>query len=158
MGVKIIIYIDDMLILAEKSEQAFQHLETLLWTLQSLGFIINQEKSVFMPAQEIEFQWLVTNSQAMELRQIKREATKLLTQKLVSVRVLFQFIEKLSADTQAVAPAPLFYCHLQGNLKVPCLGYKNMGTLSQEVQEELTWWQQHLLVWNSGACSRVENR
>ena len=36
-GVRIIIYIDDMLILAETSEQAYQHLETLLWILESWG-------------------------------------------------------------------------------------------------------------------------
>ena len=52
MGVRIIVYIDDILILAETSDQASQHLETLLWTLQSLGFIINQEKSVTTPTQD----------------------------------------------------------------------------------------------------------
>ena len=76
--------------------------------------------------QEIEFLGLVTNSQAMELslpgemlRQIKGEATKLLSQKLVSARTLSQFIGKLNAAAQTVAPAPLFYCHLQGDLKIP---------------------------------------
>ena len=44
-GVRIIIYIDDMLILAETSEQAYQHIKTLLWILQFLGFVVNQEKS-----------------------------------------------------------------------------------------------------------------
>lgn len=67
VGVRIIVYIDNMLILAEIPEQATQHLDTLLWTLQSLGFIINPEKSMFTPAQEIEFLSLVTDSQSMEL-------------------------------------------------------------------------------------------
>lgn len=53
--IRIIVYFDDMLILAETSEQASQHLETLLWILQALGFIVNQDKSVFTPAQEIKF-------------------------------------------------------------------------------------------------------
>jgi len=79
-----------------------------------------------MPAQEIKFLGLVTNSQAMELslpgkklRQIKGEAMKLLSQKLVSARAFSQFIGNLSATAQAVAPTPLFYRHLQGNLKMP---------------------------------------
>ena len=37
-GVRIIVYIDDTLILADIPEQASQHLETLLWILQALGF------------------------------------------------------------------------------------------------------------------------
>ena len=139
-GVRIIIYIDDMLILAETSEQASQHLETLLGILQSLGFIINQEKSLFTPTQEIEFLSLVTNSQSMELslpgeklRQIKGEAARLLFQQLVSARALSQFIGKLSATAQAVAPVPLFCRHLQGNLKNALASgsqnYENMTTL-----------------------------
>ena len=158
-GVRIIIYIDDMLILAETSEQAYQLLETLLWILQSLGFVVNREKSVFIASQEIEFLGLVINSQSMELslpgeklRQIKGEATKLLSQQLVSARALSQFIGKLNAAAQAITPAPLFYRHLQGNLENALTsgdqGYESMTSLSQEAQEELIWWQQHLLGWN----------
>ena len=111
-GVRIIIYIYDMLVLAETSNQAYQHLETLLWILQSLGFVINREKSVFTASQKIEFLGLVINSQSMELReklrQIKGEATKLLSQQLVTARALSQFIGKLNAAAQAVTPAPSF--------------------------------------------------
>ena len=90
-----------------------------------------------------------------KLRQIKMEAVRLLSQKLLSARALSQFIGKLSAAAQAVALAPLFYRHLQGNLKNALTSgnqsYENMTTLFWEAQEELTWWQQHLLVWN-GRC------
>ena len=113
MGVRIIVYIDNMLIVVETSEQASQHLETLLWTLQSLGFIINQEKSVTIPTQVIELLGLMIDSLSMELslpgeklRQIKMEAARLFSQQLVSARALSQFIEKLSVAAQAVAPAP----------------------------------------------------
>ena len=41
MGVRIIVYIDDMLILAETLEQASQHFGALVWILQALGFIVN---------------------------------------------------------------------------------------------------------------------
>ena len=90
-------------------------------------------------SQENQIPGLVTNFQAMDLsltgeklRQIKEEAMKLLSQKLVSARALSQFIGNLSATAQAVAPTPLFYCHLQGNLKNALTlgnqGYKNMAT------------------------------
>ena len=123
-GVRIIVYIDDMLILVETPEQASQHLQTLLWILQALGFIVNQDKSVFTPAQQMEFLGLVVNSMLMELslpgeklKQIRGEATMLLSKPLVSARALSQLTGKLNAAAQAIVPAPLFYSHLQGDLK-----------------------------------------
>ena len=162
MGVKIIVYIDDMLILAETPEQASQHLETLMWILRALGFIVNHDKSVLKPTQEIEFLGMVVNSVSMEislpgekLRQIRGEATKLLSQSQVSARLLSKFIGKLNAAAQAVVPAPLLYRHLQGNLRSTLAsgnhGYENVTTLSQQAQEELSWWKQHLQTWN-GRC------
>ena len=148
-----------MLILAETPEKASQHLKTLVWILRALGFIVNQDKSVFTPTQEIEFLGLVVNSVSMELsllreklRQIRGEATKLLSPSLVSARVLSQFIGKLNAVAHAVVPALLFYCHLQGDLRDVLAsgshGYKNVTALSQQAQEELSWWQKHLQTWN----------
>ena len=161
-GVRIIVYIDDMLVLGESQDQASQHLETLLWVLQALGFTINWEKSVVTPTQQIEFLGLVTNSRSMELslpgeklRQIRGEALKILSQPLTSASTLSQLIGKLNAAAQAVVPAPLFYRHLQGSLKSALAsgshGYDNVIALSPEAQEELTWWQQHLETWN-GRC------
>ena len=162
MGVRIIVYINDMLILAETPEQASQHLETLSWILQTLGFIVNQDKSVFTPAQQIEFLGLVVNSVSMELslpgeklKQIRGEAKMLLSKLLVTARALSQLIGKLNSAAQAIVPAPLFYHHLQGDLKNALAsgdhGYKNVTPISQQVQEELNWWQQHLQTWN-GRC------
>ena len=94
-GVRIIVYIDDMLVLGESQDQAPQHLETLLWVLQALGFTINWEKSIVTPTQQIEFLGLVTDSRSMELsllgeklRQIRGEALKILSQSLVSARTV----------------------------------------------------------------------
>ena len=90
-----------------------------------------------------------------KLRQIREEATKLLSQSQVSARLLSQFIWKLNAAAQAVVPAPLFYRHLQGSLRSALAsgnhGYENVTTLSQRTQEELGWWKQHLQTWN-GRC------
>ena len=45
-GVRLIVYIDDMLVLAETREKAEEHAEALVYLLQCLGFVINQKKSV----------------------------------------------------------------------------------------------------------------
>ena len=54
-GVRIIVYINDMLILANSKEVAMQHLKTLMFLLKVLGFMINPEKSRLCPCWDIEF-------------------------------------------------------------------------------------------------------
>ena len=163
MGVRIIVYIDDMLILAETPEQASQHFETLLWILRALGFIVNQDKSVLKPTQEIRVpgpgcRFSVNGDQPPRREAETNQGRGFKTPfpiTSVSPRLLSQFIGKLNAAAQAVVPAPLFYRHLQGNLKSALasgsLGYENVTTLSQQAKEELSWWKQHFQTWN-GRC------
>ena len=63
MGVRIIIYIDVILILADKGESP-----ALVYLLECLGFILNQKKSVLSPAQVMRFQGLTVDSVLMQLR------------------------------------------------------------------------------------------
>ena len=102
-----------MLILANSKEEASQQLEVLVFLLEALGFIINQEKSLLSPVQEIEFLGLMVDSLAIQLklpgdklRQIRKEAAQLLTCEAVSARQLSQFIGKLNAASQAIQVAP----------------------------------------------------
>ena len=55
MGVCLIVYIDDMLILAETRKKTKEHPEALIYLLQCLSFVINQNKSVHMAAQRMDF-------------------------------------------------------------------------------------------------------
>ena len=89
--IRIIIYIDDMLIMVDSKEKASQHLEVLVHLLEALGFIINQEKSLLCPVQEIEFLGLMVDSLALQLKlpgeklqQICKEAAQLLASRVVS--------------------------------------------------------------------------
>jgi len=62
-GVRIIIYIDNMLIMADSKEEATHHLEVLMFLLESLGFMVNPEKSNLCPCRELEFLGLQVDSQ-----------------------------------------------------------------------------------------------
>ena len=130
-----------------------------------LGFIINQEKSLLSPVQEIEFLGLIVDSLGTQLklpgeklRQIRKEATHLLTCQVVSTHQLSQFIGKLNATTQAIQVAPLFYRALQANLQealaVGNQNYNQILPLGTEAQEELRWWQHHLTQWNGKTTIR----
>ena len=55
LGIRSILYLDDMLIMSKSKEEAREHLATAVELLVAVGFIINLKKSVLSPTQELEF-------------------------------------------------------------------------------------------------------
>ena len=55
LGIRCILYLDDMLIMAQSKSTLLEHLATAVDLLVSLGFIINLDKSVVKPTHLIEF-------------------------------------------------------------------------------------------------------
>ena len=53
LGLRLIIYIDDILLMAEKEPLTREHTAALIFLLENLGFIINHPKSILTPKQEI---------------------------------------------------------------------------------------------------------
>ena len=66
IGMRMIAYIDDILLMAE-SEKAQEHAEGLVYFLQCLGFTINQEKTILEPSQNMEFLGFMVDTKRMEL-------------------------------------------------------------------------------------------
>ena len=120
LGIRLIIYIDDILVIGKSPDEVRDHVEALIALLEGLGFIVNMEKSVTTPSQQIEFLGLQVDTITMclslpghKIKAIRGEASQLLRPGSLSARRLAQFIGKLNATSQAVFPAPLFYRHLQ---------------------------------------------
>ena len=160
-GIRLIIYLDDLLFMNSDKEGLLQDMATARFLLENLGFVINFEKSMFVPSQQLEFLGFLVNSQDMTLRlpdykveSIKNLCASLLRQSVVSVRELSRLIGKLTASIQAIFPAPLHYRHLQC-LKNHALlqhnDYDAVITLSPEAKEEIQWWLAHLQAWNGRA-------
>ena len=123
MGMRLVAYIDDILILAESKEMAVDYVEAMVYLLECLGFVINKEKSVLVPDQTLEFLGLMVDTVNMELRlplhkmkMIRVESQKLLREEVISVRALARLLGKMNATACVVPPAPLFYRHLQMTL------------------------------------------
>ena len=57
-----IVYMDDILLMADTAAQAESHLKALAFLLTGLGFIINVQKSITNPTQQIEFLGLKVDS------------------------------------------------------------------------------------------------
>ena len=67
-GVPLIIYLDDMLIMAESASLVLLHAASALNLLESLRFVINYKKSQLTPSQQIEFLGFLIDSVASSLQ------------------------------------------------------------------------------------------
>ena len=94
LGVRLIAYIDDFLLLAPSKEEASiqAHLMTML--LQALGFSVNKEKSILTACQEIEFLGVMiqSHSPALHLPQSKLQVFKSRAQQLLNKNATHQTI------------------------------------------------------------------
>uniref|UniRef100_A0A1X7SH48 Reverse transcriptase domain-containing protein n=1 Tax=Amphimedon queenslandica TaxID=400682 RepID=A0A1X7SH48_AMPQE len=114
LGVRLVAYIDDILVLAETKEMAQCHTEALMYLLQNLGYIIHPEKTVTQPAQEIEFLGMMVDSRALELRlpgqkirKLRKEAAMIikdhqLSQTPPTIREVSRLLGKFNSLSQAV--------------------------------------------------------
>jgi hypothetical protein len=103
-GIRLIIYLDDILIKAESHDLALHHAASTLNLLEGLGFIVNYQKSQLFPCQEMKFLGYLIDSNAMtlqlpgeKLRKIRRKCQKLLDQTTISVRELSKFLGLLTS-------------------------------------------------------------
>ena len=65
-GVRLIIYLDDILIIASSIETLNRHKTLAVSLLESLGFLINYEKSNLTPSQQIVFLGMLVDSASMQ--------------------------------------------------------------------------------------------
>ena len=70
--IRVIIYLEDLLILGNSMSEIFMARDSVIFLLQHLGFAINLKKCVLDIAQKIEFLGLIVNSQTMTLSLLKR--------------------------------------------------------------------------------------
>jgi len=159
IGVRLVIYMDDMLLMASSEHLIQEQTYVALFLLENLGFVVNNKKSVLTPCQQIEFLGMLVNSQSMELklpgekiRKIRTEAHYLLATPNVPIQSLAQFLGKLNATTPALQMAPLFCRLLQISLRktldANSQDYQSTIKLSPQAIEDLQWWEQHLISWN----------
>ena len=160
-GIRLVIYLDDILIMAESQALALHHAASTLNLLEGLGFIVNYKKSQLVPCQKIEFLGFLIDSTSLtlqlpgeKLRRIRKTCQKLLGKTEISVRELSKFLGLLTSSIQAIFPAPLHYRHLQ-RLKNTTMtshqSYEALLTLDTAAREEVLWWRDHLQGWNGKA-------
>ena len=121
MGIGIIIYIDDILVMAESKTLLKDHVAGIIYLLEKLGFVINFPKSLLElhVAKVIDFLGFLLDSAAMELKllsdKIKNlwgETRTMLTAKHITALDLSRLLGIMNATTQVITMTPLFYQQL----------------------------------------------
>ena len=118
--IRVIIYLDDLLILGKSMSEILMARDTSIFLLKHLGFVISLKKCVLDPVQEIEFLGLIVNSQTMTLPLPKENIVEIKSQCLsfykaseVSLLDLTKVIGILTSTIQAVLSARLQFRFLQ---------------------------------------------
>ena len=165
LGIRTVIYIDDLLILAKSKEEAEQHRDIVLSLLQHLGWTINWEKSNLQPSQTCEYLGLIIDSIRSELRipttrkQQLRQDLKRLTKAFnnrtpVTTRQLATIIGKLGSLELAVFPIRLKTRQMMALKNANIFrGWDATLLLTAEVHEEIMWWLENLSHWNGRLIS-----
>ncbi|KAM8977409.1 uncharacterized protein RCH25_044212 [Pelodytes ibericus] len=160
-GIRSIVYLDDILIMARDRPSLYKATSLTVQLLQDLGFLINKDKSELYPTQSIQFLGFTVDSVEAILKlpqskmlSIRKAIRRFLRLPRVSLRDLARIIGLLSSSIQAIFPGPLHYRAMQ-RLKDQHLratgSYDHCFPLTDEVRLELQWWLTHMTAWNGSA-------
>ena len=150
-GIRLIIYLDDILIMCHSLIEAQQHRDLVIRLLESLGFIVNLEKSVLDPSQIMEYLGMVVNSINMSLSlpelkvsHITTLCQEVLSKPKVSLREISSLLGNLSWAIPSIPFAQMHYRDIQ-NCHIRQLHWANKNfqkeiVLSEDARKDLSWW------------------
>ena len=158
-GIRLVIYLDDFLIMAESIPLLLNHLSVVVNILRRLGFLINEKKSVFTPSQVIEFLGIVidSNSLSFSLPLAKvRKVTQLCNIALRAGKLpLRQLAAVMGNFSWAIPTVPFAQAHFRNLQRFYIVeSRKRKGDLNQVVslpasaRADLEWWYSNLHLFN----------
>lgn len=143
-------YIDDSINMDRNKAVCGQNTVKIAETLESLGFILNKEKSTFEPTQKITYFGYVLDSVLFKvflpdkkITKIKDQANCLLSSETVVIRTLVSFIGRIISTFHAILEAPLHYRVLEREKIIglePSKNFERKIILSENSKVELRWW------------------
>lgn len=159
LGIRIIFYIDDFLIISATLDGSLRERDLVLDTLRALGWYISVEKSSLVPEQQKQYLGfvVVTSGESPcvkvpgdKLRKVRHDVARLL--KLaeagpVSSKKVASVVGYCCSLTRAVIPARMYLRDVYR-----CLGgsarREQLISLSPAALDNLRWWKDHLADWN----------
>lgn len=153
-GLENVGYIDDSYLQGRTFADCDTNVTVTTKFFGDLGFILNQEKSIFEPRQIVTFLGFVLNSVAMTVTLTPGKATKLVTKakeilekQSPSIREVSELIGLMVSSFPGVMHGALFYRQLELDkamaLKVNNGNFDAPMTLSDTSKSDLNWWITH---------------
>ena len=149
LGFRVIIFIDDLILIASSYDECLQQLEVLKQTLCELGFTVNVEKSQLVPVNEILYLGFIINSIAMRLQlpvikleKIVSACKALLAKHQPSVRDVAKVTGLLVSALPAVNYLEMHYRSLElckTQTLSGSLDYDKTLSLSSQARSDLQW-------------------
>ena len=109
MEIRLLIFLDDILIMADSPEQAAEHTKLAIKVLESLGFVIKKQKPILKPTQTIPFLGFIVNLIKMilllpeeKLQKLKSSALSLL-ENVPTAREIFKFLGLMPSSSASFA-------------------------------------------------------
>ena len=144
-------YIDDSYLQGDSKTECSINILTTQNLFESLGFLINLEKSVLQPCQKLTFLGFILDSVNMKVFLTTEKAEKvilacqqLLNKNAASIREVAQVIGLLVSSLPAVQYGPLYYRSLEIDkntaLQQNYGNYEATMTLSSESRDDISWW------------------
>ena len=159
-GVRLLIYQDDILIVAHDPNTASLHTDWVIIILSQLGFVVNHEKSILTPKQVIEFLGFMVNTTIMTfqlplpmLTNIKTRCKAMIRNPTCTARQLAALLGLLSFSKTAINLATIYYRTIQFEL-IRALhasrgNYNHLVTLGTQALQDLKWWISSAITWNT---------
>jgi hypothetical protein len=157
-GIRLAAYLDDILIVAKDIPTSQRHTQMVLSKLQEVGFLVKASKSSLNPQRQLQHLGFLIDTASMSLnvpkdkiRDLRREASRLINKASTSVRQLASFVGKAQAMTAAVFPARL---RTRTLLQLKNQALRRLHNWSATIQltpsalTELQWWRDQLSQWN----------
>lgn len=150
-GIRLIIYLDDILILNQSRESLEGQLVVVSNLLDSLGYIINKDKSHTIPTQEIEFLGLLIDSTSVSLKltDAKQDAIikwckDAIKKDSLSLREIASVLGRFIWAVWAIPFSQAHYRNIQNSyingLRLDNEELKSKISLNRGAREDLSWW------------------
>lgn len=165
LGFLSVVYLDDLLLLGDTFSECLKNINASLEVLESLGFIINEDKSCRIPAQTCKFLGFILNSQKMTLELPPEKRYKIHNQiyffkklKKCKIRDFAQLIGSLISCCPAIKYGWAHVKNLERERYLALLksrdNYDEDMQLNRSLQEDFSWWETNILYRVSSISSR----
>lgn len=155
-GILCVNYLDDFLVLGESSQICLANTNLLVGLLESLGFIVNREKSFLTPSKCQKFLGFIFNSTNMEIElplekklSIKQWSSHFRQNSFCKIRELARFIGILVSACPAVTYGWLYTKALEREkflaLAHSAGNFEATMSIPSYLHPDLLWWEQGIL-------------